>query len=312
MKFLLSLVLVLFMTPMTWANIYPLPTDGSRLIGQLQTHTVAKGENLHEIGLLYGLGLLELMDANPDADPFVPKPGSQLVIPTLMLLPDVEYKGIVINLPELRLYYFHPNGKEVTVFPIGIGRVGRETPVMMTKISSKRANPTWTPTANTRAEYAAKGEPLPAFVPAGPENPLGEYAMRLAYGSGEYLIHGTNKDFGIGMRVSAGCIRLEPANIEWLFHEVSEGAPVRIINESVKKSVEPNGDVLVEVHSPLSKYEDQPAPKLALTQSVINFVAANNGDQAALEGVFKRMNGLPSLVGRAWENVAVEDVDFEL
>lgn len=312
MKFLLSLVLVLFMTPMAWANIYPLPTDGSRLIGQLQTHTVAKSENLHEIGLLYGLGLLELMDANPDADPFVPKPGSQLVIPTLMLLPDVDYKGIVINLPELRLYYFHPNGKEVTVFPIGIGRVGRETPVMMTKISSKRANPTWTPTATSRAEYAAKGEPLPAVVPAGPENPLGEYAMRLAYGSGEYLIHGTNKDFGVGMRVSAGCIRLEPANIEWLFHEVSEGAPVRIISESVKKSVEPNGDVLIEVHSPLSKYEGQPAPKLALTQSVINFVAANNGDQAALEGVFKRMNGLPSLVGRAWENVATEDVDFEL
>ncbi|MDO6524060.1 L,D-transpeptidase family protein [Motilimonas sp. 1_MG-2023] len=312
MKLLFSLLFLLFISPVTWANIYSLPADGGRLVGQLQTHTVAKGENLHEIGLLYGVGLLELMDANPAADPFVPTPGMRLVIPTLMLLPEVEYKGIVINLPELRLYFFHPNGKEVTVFPIGIGRVGRETPVMMTKVSSKRANPTWTPTATTRAEYAAKGEPLPAVVPAGPENPLGEYAMRLAYGHGEYLIHGTNKDFGIGMRVSAGCIRLEPANIEWLFHQVEQGEQVRIINEPIKQSVEPNGDVLIEVHSPLSKYEGQPAPKLTMTADVINFVAEHNGEKAALESIFKTMNGLPNLVGRAWEEEAEEEVDFEL
>lgn len=312
MKSLLTLFFLSLFSASLWANIYTLPTDGGRLIGQLQTHTVAKGENLHEIGLLYGVGLLELMDANPKADPFVPTPGMNLIIPTLMLLPEVEYKGIVINLPELRLYFFHPNGKEVTVFPIGIGRVGRETPVMVTKVSSKRANPTWTPTPKTRAEYAARGEPLPVVVPAGPENPLGEYAMRLAYGHGEYLIHGTNKDFGIGMRVSAGCIRLEPANIEWLFHQVSQGEQVRIIDEPIKQSVEPNGDVMVEVHSPLSEYEDQPAPKLAITNKVRQFVMDNNGDLNTLTHIFNTMNGLPNLVGRAWEQPAEEVVDFEL
>ena len=159
----------------------------------------------------------------------------------------------MINLAELRLYYFHED--KVVVFPIGIGRLGRETPVMETYISQKVANPTWIPTDNIRKEYLRKGIVLPAIVQTGKENPLGAYKMRLAYGTGEYLIHGTNKDFGIGLRVSSGCIRLHPKNIEWLFKHVPLRTKVRVINEPIKLTQQPDGSRWLEVHAPLSTKE---------------------------------------------------------
>ncbi|MDG2664378.1 L,D-transpeptidase family protein, partial [Vibrio parahaemolyticus] len=201
---------------LSFAKMYELPEDGSRLIGRLENHVVQEGETMANIAKLYDVGMLGLMAANKGVDPFLPEEGHVLTIPTQLILPDVPYKGIVINLAELRLYYF-PKGEDIVhVFPVGIGRIGRDTPVMTTRISQKRPNPTWTPPASIRAEYKAKGIDLPAVVPAGPDNPLGMFALRLAYGNGEYLIHGTNKDFGIGMRVSAGCIRMDPSDIEWL------------------------------------------------------------------------------------------------
>jgi L,D-transpeptidase YcfS len=154
----------------------------------------------------------------------------------------VPREGIVINLAELRLYY--PPGKnEVTVYPIGIGQLGGDTltPTMVTTVSDKRANPTWTPTANIRARYKAQGIDLPAVVPAGPENPMGHHAIRLAAYGGVYLIHGTNADFGIGMRVSSGCIRLRDNDIATLFSVIKPGTRVNIINTPIKASVEPDG-----------------------------------------------------------------------
>ncbi|WP_031842888.1 L,D-transpeptidase family protein, partial [Vibrio parahaemolyticus] len=190
---------------------------------------------------------------NKGVDPFLPQEGRVLTIPSQLILPEVPHQGIVINLAELRLYYF-PEGEDVVhVFPVGIGRIGRDTPVMTTSISQKRPNPTWTPPASIRAEYRAKGVDLPAVVPAGPDNPLGLFALRLAYGNGEYLIHGTNKDFGIGMRVSAGCIRMDPSDIEWLFDKVRRGEKVNIINQPVKVSLEPDRSVFVEAHEPLTR-----------------------------------------------------------
>ncbi|MEF1310564.1 L,D-transpeptidase family protein [Vibrio mytili] len=237
----------------SFAKMYPLPKDESRIIGRFETHVVQEGETMANIAKRYEVGMLALMAANKGVDPFLPQEGYVLTIPSQLILPNVSHRGIVINLAELRLYYF-PAGEDVVhVFPVGIGRIGRDTPVMETSVSQKRPNPTWTPPASIRAEYKAKGIDLPAVVQSGPDNPLGMFALRLAYGNGEYLIHGTNKDFGIGMRVSAGCIRMNPEDIEWLFDKVNRGEKVRVINQPIKVSLEPDRSVFVEAHEPLTR-----------------------------------------------------------
>lgn len=238
---------------LSFAKMYDLPSDSSRIIGRIENHVVQDGETMANIAKLYDVGMLGLMAANKGVDPFLPQEGHVLTVPTQLILPDVPHQGIVINLAELRLYYFPSDENVVHVFPVGIGRIGRDTPVMSTSVSQKRPNPTWTPPASIRAEYKAKGIDLPAVVPAGPDNPLGMFALRLAYGNGEYLIHGTNKDFGIGMRVSAGCIRMEPSDIEWLFEQVRRGEKVRVINQPVKVALEPDRSVFIEAHEPLTR-----------------------------------------------------------
>ncbi len=238
---------------LSFAKMYELPEDGARVIGRMENHVVEQGETMANIAKQYDVGMLALMAANKGVDPFLPKEGHVLTIPTQLILPDVPHKGIVINLAELRLYYFPAKENVVHIFPVGIGRIGRDTPEMTTSISQKRPNPTWTPPSSIRAEYKAKGIDLPAVVPAGPDNPLGMFALRLAYGHGEYLIHGTNKDFGIGMRVSSGCIRMDPNDIEWLFDKVRRGEKVKIINQPVKVTLEPDRSVFVEAHEPLTR-----------------------------------------------------------
>ncbi len=234
------------------AASYRLPLDGSNLVGRVQRHIVAKGESMALIARQYDVGLLSLMAANKGVDPFLPEPGNVLIIPSLFILPKEERKGIVINLAELRLYFFDKDNRTVHIFPVGIGRIGRDTPVMQSYISEKIPNPTWTPPQSIRSEYAKKGVTLPDVVPAGPDNPLGEFALRLAYGVGDYLIHGTNKNFGIGLRVSSGCIRMEPENIRWLFEQVSRGERVRVINQPIKISLEPDRSIFLEAHEPLT------------------------------------------------------------
>ncbi|WP_432459814.1 MULTISPECIES: L,D-transpeptidase family protein [unclassified Agarivorans] len=299
MKRMLFACLALCLAFSAAALTYDLPNEGSRLIGGNQWHTVQKGETVAMIAEHYQVGFLAMMAANKKVDPFLPKPGTKLLIPTQILLPNAEYQGVVVNLAELRLYYFHPDSRKVDVFPIGIGRIGRETPEMKTVVSQKREKPTWTPTQNIRNEYAAKGVILPKVVPAGPENPLGEYALRLAYGSGEYLIHGTNKEFGVGLRVSSGCIRLFPKDIEYLFKQVALNTPVRIIDQSIKHSAEPNGEYLLEVHQPLNRSieEVHQATSLKLTREDIKFVTQTGVDSAIVNQALKNQQGIALLVG---------------
>ncbi len=251
-KALMSVWLLSMVTSSVFAASFPLPIEGSRLAGKVQRHIVQDGETFALIAKQYDVGFLSLMAANKGFDPFLPSVGSVLTIPNYFILPDVPRSGIVINLPELRLYYYPKDQDIVHVFPVGIGRVGRDTPEMVTRISNKIPNPTWTPPNSIRKEYTDKGITLPKVVPAGPDNPLGDYAMRLAYGAGEYLIHGTNKDFGIGLRVSAGCIRMEPKDIEWLFNQAHKGEQVRVINQPIKISLEPDRSVFIEAHEPLT------------------------------------------------------------
>lgn len=295
-KPLLFLLLALMSALPVQARSYPLPPTGSRLIGELEDYFIQQDEYLELVGKHTQIGFLALLEANPGVDPYLPKPGTRLTLPTQMLLPDVPREGIVINLPELRLYYFPKGKQEVIVLPIGIGDIGRETPEMTTTIIEKTPDPSWVPGPMVRKSWLEQqGITLPAVVPPGPDNPLGKFAMRLGYGKRDYLIHGTNKDFGVGLRVSAGCIRLRPDDIEALFKMVPIGTPVRVINQPVKVAIETDGRRWLEVHSPLSRTEEemeQGAP-LVLTPEVEQFIAAPEVKQSAVAETLALKNGLP-------------------
>lgn len=300
---LLTVVTAVAITLPARANTWPLPSDGSRLVGENRYHVVQDdGGSLEAIAKKYDVGFLALLQANPGIDPYVPRAGSVLTIPLQTILPDAPRKGIVINLAELRLYYYPPGKNEVTVYPIGIGQLGGDTltPTMKTTVSDKRANPTWTPTANIRARYKAQGIDLPAVMPAGPDNPMGHHAIRLAAFGGVYLLHGTNADFGIGMRVSSGCIRLRDNDISTLFAQVSPGTPVNIINTPIKVSEEPDGRRLVEVHQPLSKsIDDDPKTQpIVLTASMEAFKNDARSDAQVMEHAMEVRSGMPVDVSR--------------
>lgn len=286
-------LLIMMMACKINAITYELPSSAERrLIGQNQYHVVQAGQTLAKIAKENDVGMLALMAANPGVDPFLPDAGTVLTLPLQLILPDVPYEGIVINLAELRLYYFQPEQRKVHVFPVGIGRIGRDTPEMYTQISQKRERPTWTPPASIRAEYREKGIELPQVVPAGDNNPLGHYAMRLAYGQGEYLIHGTNKTFGVGMRVSAGCLRLEPDDIEWLFSQVAVGEKVRVINEPIKFSLEADRRLFIEVHEPLTR-SDGSKKELALPEPLVWWLEAMGWSTGQANVVVFAKNGYP-------------------
>ncbi|CDL79117.1 L,D-transpeptidase family protein [Xenorhabdus cabanillasii] len=286
---------------LAYAVEYPLPPANSRLIGENSIYVVPDdGLPLEAIAAKYQIGLLAMLEANPGVDPYLPKPGTKLIIPSQMLLPNAPRQGIVINLAELRLYYY-PKGKDhVIVYPIGIGQLGRNTPTMTTSVSQLIKHPTWTPTANIRKDYASRGIILPAVIPAGPDNPMGDFALRLAAGRGEYLIHGTNANFGIGMRVSSGCIRLRPDDIEALFYNVPKGTRVQIINEPIKYAVEPNGKRYVEVHQPLSKTDadDPQTIPIKRTEGLLKFIENNNTNAVLVDQEIIRRSGMPVVVNK--------------
>ncbi|SQA83987.1 peptidoglycan-binding protein [Citrobacter freundii] len=234
------------------------------MLGQNQTYTVQEGDkNLQAIARKFDTAAMLILEANNTIAP-VPKPGTLITIPSQLLLPDAPREGIIVNLAELRLYYFPPGENIVQVFPIGIGLQGLETPVMETRVGQKIPNPTWTPTPGIRKRSLERGITLPPVVPAGPNNPLGRFALRLAHGNGEYLIHGTSAPDSVGLRVSSGCIRMNAPDIKALFAQVRTGTSVRVINEPIKYSIEPNGMRYVEVHRPLSPEEEQKRPDHAV------------------------------------------------
>lgn len=275
---------------------YPLPPAGSRLVGSSQVIIVPDHNTLplEAFAAKYGQGLSNMLEANPGVDPFLPKSGTRLVIPQQLILPDTVREGIVVNVAEMRLYYYPPGGNTVEVLPIGIGQAGRETPRnWVTAVERKQVGPTWSPTPNTRRAYAAEGKTLPAFVPAGPDNPMGLYAI---YIGRLYAIHGTNSNFGIGLRVSQGCIRLRNNDIKYLFDHVPVGTRVQLIDRPVKVTTEPDGSRWVEVHEPLSRNraEFESTRKVPLPMSAAQRTQLiNEGAGAELE----RRSGMPVKVG---------------
>jgi L,D-transpeptidase ErfK/SrfK len=218
---------------------------GNTIIGTLLTYTVKHDESLIEIARKFDIGYQEIVEVNPDLDPFVPGEGISVAIPTSWILPDVsQHEGIVINLSEMRLFYFFKQKRSTLVmtFPIGIGREGFATPVGKFRVIEKTVNPNWYVPKSIREE---KPE-LPEIVPPGPDNPLGSHALRLSLGN--VLIHGTNKPWGVGRRVSHGCIRLYPEDIPWLFKSVSKGTLVTIVRQPIKVGAKDKNKVFIEVH----------------------------------------------------------------
>ena len=251
------------------------------------------------------------MGANSGGDACCPKSGSGVGSPQQLIWPDSGLEGIVDNVAEMRLYYYPPGGNTVEVLPIGIGQAGRETPRnWVTAVERKQEGPTWSPTPNTRRAYAAEGKTLPAFVPAGPDNPMGLYAI---YIGRLYAIHGTNSNFGIGLRVSQGCIRLRNADIKYLFDNVPVGTRVQIINEPVKYAIEPDGRRYVEVHRPLAAMEEDNPQILPIAQSAgfASFVAQSGSDKVLVNKALSRRAGIPVAVSVGAEpsaNRAVQSV----
>ena len=228
----------------------------SNLVGQIQVVHADHDDTLFIIARHFDLGIDEVTAANPDVDRWLPGQGTPIVLPTQFVLPQAPQKGLVLNIANKRLFYYPESqtqeSLQVITHPIGIGRVGWETPTGTTKVISKLANPSWYVPVSVREEHAAKGDPLPAVVPPGPDNPLGDYALRL--GMPSYLIHGTNKPAGVGMRISHGCVRLYPEDIELLFDRVPIGAPVTIINQPYLVGWS-DGSIFLEAHKPLEDDE---------------------------------------------------------
>ena len=244
---------------------FALPTNGD-LVGDIHMVKVHRGESLGDIGRQYDVGVVEMIEANPDLDPWVPTAGATVVIPTQFILPPGPRVGIVMNLAELRLYFYHPDNRSVTTYPLGLGKKGWSTPLGLTKIIAKEKDPTWTPPASIRKEHLMKGEVLPAVVPPGPANPLGRYKFRLGFSG--FLLHGTNRPGGIGVRSTHGCIRLFPEDIEVLYQLVPVGTPVRIIHEPFKVG-QKNGRVYLEVHQPITEVHFEGSNSLENLNQVI-------------------------------------------
>jgi L,D-transpeptidase ErfK/SrfK len=236
------------------ATEYHLSKPDDLVVGEDQTVTTVYEDTLYDLARKYSLGSEEVIRVNPGVDPWLPGAGKQVVIPGRHILPPGPHEGIIVNLPEHRLYYFPKpkRGQAVTVisYPVSIGKMDWRTPIGLTQVIAKEKNPTWFPPESVRKEHAAAGDPLPARVPSGPDNPLGLYAMRLAAGNGSYMIHGTNNPIAVGLAVTHGCIRMYPEDVEQLFPLIPVGTPVRLINDPVKVAWE-NGELLLEAHPPV-------------------------------------------------------------
>jgi len=296
----LAILLALLLSPSVLAVTYDLPSEHFDVIGAPRTIVAVHEDTLVEIARRSSIGLDQIERINPDVDRWLPGAGTEVVIPSHYILPRAPRTGIVLNLPEMRLYYFPPRqlGRpaQVQTYPIGIGRMNWATPLGQTKIVSKTKDPSWRPPESIRREHAANGDPLPLLVPAGPDNPLGAYAMRL--GIPGYLIHGTNKPIGVGMRVSHGCIRMLPEDIARLFPQIPVGTPVNIINQPVKAGWY-GGKLYMEVHPPLKEYPNDRGAMVQQAMMAVNDATSRRSaklDSGAIEAEINRQTGLPLII----------------
>lgn len=237
------------------SQLHSLQADGSDLIGQLRTITVTDEETLADVAREHKVGHEEIRLVNPGVDFWLLTPGTRVLLPKRHVLPRAAREGLVLNVPEMRLYYFPRPCDDATrcsvaTYPVSIGQRNWQTPLGSTRVTRKAANPSWTPPESIRREAEADGRWLPAMVPPGPDNPLGTHALYL--GLPGYWIHGTNRPYGIGMRITHGCVRMYPEDIKSLFSQVEVGTLVRIVNQPVKFGWSGNA-LYMEAHPPLEE-----------------------------------------------------------
>lgn len=245
----LAMVMALAWQPVLAAR-YSWSAD-SDLVGQVLQIPATHEDTLIDMARAGDVGYEEVRWSNPKVDPWMPGAGNVVTLPTQHLLPQAPRTGLVLNLPEMRLFYYPVNEPGVVYsYPVGVGRMDWRTPLGTTRVVDKKANPTWYPPDSIIREHAENGDPLPKAVPPGPDNPLGLFALKL--GIPAYLIHGTNKAYGIGMRVTHGCVRLYPEDIEALFPMVPVGTAVTLVSEAVKAG-RSQGVPYLEVHPPLEE-----------------------------------------------------------
>ncbi len=283
------------------AQIYPLAPDQD-LIGEAGQTTSERQDTLPDIARRYALGYDEINAANPGVDTWLPGEGTLIHLPLERLLPNVPRTGIVVNLPDGRLYYFRTDAEHrpvVETHPISVGKMDWKTPIGVTTIVKKEKNPTWYPPNSVRETHLKDdGDILPESIPPGPKNPLGMFAMRLGIPGGAYLIHGTNLPVGVGMQITHGCIRLYPEDIEFMFNEVPIGTPVRIVNQRIKTGWV-DGALYLEVHHPLDGVAPSEVEDLtALTRAIVAATAERRViiDWDTAERVFEQQRGEPTRI----------------
>lgn len=271
-----------------------------RIIGEAQTTTTRYEDTLVHLARKYNVGFVAMRAANPGVDPWLPGAGTRLTLPTQHLLPDTPRQGIVINLPEMRLYHYYDGNDVPASYPIGIGRAGLTTPLGTTTVARMMADPVWYPTERMRKEDPK----LPAVVLPGPENPMGTHAMYLGWAS--YAIHGTDKPYSIGRRLSSGCIRMYPEDILTLFDNVKPGTVVTVVDQPVKTAW--IGDKFyIEVHptqeqTDILSHDTSKLPDYRMSEKDMRTILRGAGtdadylDWAKIRKAVKERRGLPMVV----------------
>ncbi len=281
--------------PPNHPNRFLIGSADDAVIGAPQIVLAGETDTLSDLAREYGLGYDEIVAANPTLNPWLPGRDTAVLLPTEYVLPDGPREGIVLNVAAKRVFYFPEPPAEtddgtsqvVLTFPVGIGRVGWETPLGEASVISKAVDPTWYPPISVRQEHAELGDPLPAVVPPGPDNPLGTRVLKLDMPG--YLLHGTNQPYGVGMRVSHGCVRLYPENIEWLYDLVDVGESVRIVNEPYLLGRR-DGEWYFEAHAPLEDDSMEPAERLDALVADTELAPALAGEVRAVASI---ANGVP-------------------
>jgi len=295
----LGIFFVLLIPCMSFALVYYLPENGDSIIGNMRIVQASKGKTFFQLARHYEMGHLELKNSNPKLPRYSRLRSSKaVVIPSFFILPNVPKKGIVINLPELRLYYFPPQHNVVITEPVALGKLGWSTPLIVTQIIEKIKDPPWVVPESIMMSYLERGFYLPPVVPPGPKNPLGKFALRL--GSWSVLIHGTIQPHLIGKRVSSGCIRMYPEDIRHLFHSVTKGTSVRIIDQPYKVGWL-GKDLYLEAHMPFleargtAHEELEKVRQLVLTET---YDRSADIDWHAVVMVLAKHTGLPHVIGK--------------
>jgi L,D-transpeptidase ErfK/SrfK len=285
------------------ASIYTLTSPDQAIVGEDQTVITVYQDTLYDLARKYGVDSQELIRVNPGVDPWLPGAGKKVIIPGRLILPPGPHTGIIVNLPEHRLYYFPKvrRGQPVKVitYPVSIGKMDWRTPIGLTHVIGKIKNPVWYVPDGVRKEHLQEGDPLPRVVPAGPDNPLGQFALRLAAGGGTYLIHGTNNPIAVGMPVTHGCVRLYPDDVAQLFPLVPVGTAVHIINDPIKVAWV-DGQLLLEAHPPIDAQGQSFEPNVddfstLLQKAVGDSTVAIDWDYA--REVLKKSDGVLATVG---------------